>query len=123
MDSNKRVPDISSSWKFVKELEKPLHHRRPVYWTEREAAGGEVSLAGGLRLVNKFPDPEGFKCAFFTDNTEGSYQMLFRALSPDHDVRRVPYRGWRYRRCAQGVGGSGGRDSEQWSTDTRAWGR
>ncbi len=46
-------------WKFIGELQKPLHAAKPVFWRERPAAEGELSLAGGLEVLMNFDDPDG----------------------------------------------------------------
>ncbi len=45
------------AWTFIEELQKPLHQQKPVFWQDRPAGAGEVSLAAGIRLEFNFPDP------------------------------------------------------------------
>ena len=49
-----KQPD-ENTWTFVRELQEPLHQR--VDWWRKAPRAGEVSLAGGVTLDWKFPDP------------------------------------------------------------------
>jgi hypothetical protein len=50
---------LDPAWTFVDELQQPLHMTKPAFWQRRAARPGELSLAGGIRLIVDFPDPAG----------------------------------------------------------------
>ncbi len=47
-----------TSWRFIRELQQPLHHR-PIPWERRRPRAGEIDLRRGVRLDWQFPDPYG----------------------------------------------------------------
>ncbi len=49
-----KQPD-ENTWRFVRELQEPLHQR--VDWWRKTPRAGEASLAGGVTLDWRFPDP------------------------------------------------------------------
>lgn len=46
-------------WKFIEELQKPMHTSKPVFWRERPVDREELSLSGGLAVQMRFNDPNG----------------------------------------------------------------
>ena len=52
-------------WGFIKLLSEPLH--KPFKWKRTRAKGSEISIKDGVRIVNKFPDPEGLLDTAFED--------------------------------------------------------
>ena len=54
-----------STWKFVKELQTPLH--RKINWERTEPAAGEANLAGGVTVEAEFPDPDNLLATAYKD--------------------------------------------------------
>ena len=46
-------------WRFIDELQKPVHRQKPIYWHHRTAGSEEASLAEGIAIDYCFPDPRG----------------------------------------------------------------
>lgn len=59
-DSNNPPPPQpdEKDWKFVKELQAPLHRER-ITWDRANPRKGEADLRPGVRLIQDFPDQEG----------------------------------------------------------------
>ncbi len=60
------LPEQPQDYSFLHELTKPLHDGR-IRWERERPRTDEVSLAGGVSVKVKFPDPKGFLVKAFLD--------------------------------------------------------
>lgn len=47
---------LAPKWDFIKELEKPLHTSKPVFWRVRPPGDNELSLVDGISVLMNFED-------------------------------------------------------------------